>query len=137
MAPRRRASLAELERYEASFAQIDFAVRDTRVLARHALRLLRSDAPVAPELQEGVRELSAAVWELAGAYERPERADAARGHALRAGAAAREGAHPAALEVIGQIRSTAVDLRRAADLVAGAAPDTEEAPTEELLAAAG
>jgi hypothetical protein len=40
----------------------------------------------------------------------------------------------AALEVAGQIRSTAVDLRRAGDLVSGASEPAHEAPTEELLA---
>ena len=35
---------------------------------------------------------------------------------------------------MGQIRSTAVDLRRAADLVRDAAAEEHGAPTEELLA---
>ncbi len=70
------------------------------------------------------------VWSLAGAYEQPERADAVRGHALRAGALAGEAGGG---EVAAQIRSTAVDLRRAADLLALASRC--EAPTEELLAA--
>jgi hypothetical protein len=130
MAPRRRATLGQLERYAGSFAQIDYAVRDTRVLARHALRLLRADETVGGTLAEPVRELSRAVWELAGAYEQPERAEAARARALRAGALAQQ-ADVAAPELIGQIRSTAVDLRRAADLVAGTREP--EAPTEELL----
>src|SRR4051794_22116724 len=62
LSPRRRASLAELERYAASFAQVDFAVRDTRVLARHALRLARSGEAVDPALPDAVRELGLAVW---------------------------------------------------------------------------
>ena len=37
---------------------------------------------------------------------------------------------------IGQVRSTAVDLRRAAGLVAGTADRVDEAPTEDLLAPA-
>jgi hypothetical protein len=139
LAPTRRTALAELERYGASFSQIDFAVRDTRVLARHALRLLRSGEPVPDALIEGVRELGRTVWELAGAYERPERCYAARAHAVNAGALAHavaaDGADAAALEVGGQLRSTAVDLRRASDLVCGAPEPADEKPTEELLLA--
>ena len=129
LSPRRRTSLAELERYGASFAQVDFAVRDTRVLARHAVRLARSGDPIDPALPDAVHELGAAVWSLAGAYDQPDRADAVRGHALRAGALAGEAGGG---EVAAQIRSTAVDLRRAADLLAA---EPLEAPTEELLAA--
>lgn len=136
LSPRRRAALADLERYGASFAQVDFAVRDTRVLARQAVRLLRAGEPVAATLPEAVRELGLAVWTLAGAYDQPERADAVRGHALRAGALAGEAQGAEAREVVGQIRSTAVDLRRAADLLRDAAAEEHEAPTEELLAAA-
>ena len=43
------------------------------------------------------------------------------------------GADLALAEILGQVRSTAVDLMRAAELVAGA---PEEQPTEELLPAA-
>jgi len=129
LSPRRRAALAELDRYEQSFAQVDYAIRDTRVLARHAVRLLRSGSPVPDALLDAVGELSRAVWALAAAYDQPGEVDAVRDHALRAGSLA--GA--SSLEVMGQVRSTAVDLRRAAELVRD---DPVEAPTEELLAAA-
>jgi uncharacterized membrane protein YgaE (UPF0421/DUF939 family) len=128
LAPRRRAALAELERYGASFAQVDFAVRDTRVLCRHAARLSRSGEPVPGE---SVRELARAVWALAAAYDQPEQADAARAYALRAGTLA----GGTALDVSGQVRSTAVDLRRAADIIGQAEEPKLEAPTEELLPA--
>jgi uncharacterized membrane protein YgaE (UPF0421/DUF939 family) len=127
--PRRRAALAELDRYERSFAEVDFAIRDTRVLARHAVRLMRSGAPVPDTLLDAVRELGRAVWALAAVYDQPDEVDAVRDHALRAGSLA--GA--STLEVMGQVRSTAVDLRRAAELVRD---DPVDAPTEELLAAA-
>ena len=72
------------------------------------------------------------VWSLAGAYEQPERADAVRGHALRAGALAGE-------EVGRRARSRP---RSARPRSISAAPPTcsrrregAEAPTEELLAA--
>jgi uncharacterized membrane protein YgaE (UPF0421/DUF939 family) len=136
LSPRRRAARTDLERFGASFAQVDFAVRDTRVLARHSVRLLRAGEPVPPTLPDAIHELALAVWALAGAYDEPERADAVRGHALRAGALAGEANEREAREVVGQIRSTAVDLRRAAELLRDAASDDREAPTEELLAAA-
>ena len=130
LSPRRRASLAELERYGASFAQVDFAVRDTRVLARHAVRLRalrRGDRPGAAGRGARARArrlVAGGRLRPAGARRRRARPRPARG---RAGAARRAAARSSA-----QIRSTAVDLRRAADLL-GAEP--LEAPTEELLAA--
>jgi len=137
LTPRRRSTLAELDRYGASFTQIDYAVRDTRVLARHALRTLRAGDPLPPRLGEAVQELSRSVQELGRSFADPERIEAARGHALRASAIAQELAdvtQPTALEVIGQIRSTAVDLRRASDIVDDDEPFARsEAPTEELL----
>jgi uncharacterized membrane protein YgaE (UPF0421/DUF939 family) len=136
LSPRRRAALTDLERFGTSFAQVDFAVRDTRVLARHSVRLLRAGEPVPSTLPEAIAELGLAVWALAGAFDEPERADAVRGHALRAGALAGDAQSGEAREVVGQIRSTAVDLRRAADLLHDTALEEREAPTEELLAAA-
>jgi uncharacterized membrane protein YgaE (UPF0421/DUF939 family) len=131
LSPRRRSALAALDRYGASFAQVDFAVRDTRVLARHALRLVRAGDPVPAELPAAVRELGRAVWALAAAYDQPSEAEAVHRHALRAGALV----GGPATGVMAQVRSAAVDLRRAADLVGdGAEPDLE-ASTEELLAA--
>jgi uncharacterized membrane protein YgaE (UPF0421/DUF939 family) len=133
--PPRRGAREHIERYGRTLAQIDFAVRNTRVLARNALSLVRGGT-ASPELGEAVRELSAAVWELAAAYDEPQRSDdvrhAGRRAAARATAVASRGGAPALVEVAGQVRSTAVDLVRAAELVAGAAPP-EEMPTEELL----
>jgi uncharacterized membrane protein YccC len=130
-------SRTQLERYGRSLAQIDFAVRNTRVLARHALRLVRSgEVPAA--LPAVVGDLGEAIWELAAAYDDPRRAAGARRLAL--GAAGRATAlHSGApglvtTELIGGIRSTAVDIVRAADLVAGHGEPVLEAPTEELLA---
>jgi uncharacterized membrane protein YgaE (UPF0421/DUF939 family) len=129
VSPRRRAVLAELDRYSTSFAQVDYAIRDTRVLARHSVRGLRSGQPAPEELAEAVRELARSVWSLAAAYDRADEINGAHAHALRAGSLAGD----TALEVMGQVRSTAVDLRRAADLVGDVAIDDAGAPTEELL----
>jgi uncharacterized membrane protein YgaE (UPF0421/DUF939 family) len=135
LAPPRRGAREQIERYGRTLAQIDFAVRNTRVLARNALSFTRAQRP-SPELAGAVRDLSAAVWELAAAYDEPHRSEtvrrAARRAAGRAAGVAASGAEPALVEIAGQVRSTAVDLVRAAELVAGAAPP-EEMPTAELL----
>jgi uncharacterized membrane protein YgaE (UPF0421/DUF939 family) len=137
LAPPRRTAREPLERYARSFDQLDLAVRDTRVLARHAVRALRASDAIGPELPSAVRELVLSVWELAGAYDDPGRIPSARSHAA---AAAGLAAHPGestleTAQIFGQVRSTAVDLRRAADSAA-AVSNGYEPPTEELLAAA-
>src|SRR3954469_13078708 len=117
LAPPRRGARAQIDRYGRTLAQIDFAVRNTRVLARNALRFVRAGRP-SPELAAAVRDLAAAVWELAAAYDEPARSDAARSAgrraAARAAAVTERAGDPAVVEVAGQVRSTAVDLVRAA-----------------------
>jgi uncharacterized membrane protein YgaE (UPF0421/DUF939 family) len=127
ISPRRRLLAPQLDRYAKSFAQVDYAIRDARVLARLTVRGLRSETPPEP-LSEAIRELARSVWSLAAAYDNADELISAHAHALRAGTLAGDGS----LEVMAQIRSTAVDLRRAADLVGDAFEETG-APTEELL----
>ena len=93
--------------------------------------------PVARALPEAVRELGLAVWALAGAYDQPERADAVRGHALRAGALAGEA--QAARRARSRRRSARPPSTCAARPICSrddARTEELEAPTEELLAAA-
>jgi uncharacterized membrane protein YgaE (UPF0421/DUF939 family) len=138
-APPRRGVRSVLERHGRSIPHVDFAVRNTRVLARHALRYTRSRL-VAPEgLAEAIRQLAQAVWTLAAAYDDPTRAAESRDLARAAAAQAREifEREPdlALTEIISQVRSTAVDVMRASELVAGAPQPADELPTEEMLAA--
>jgi uncharacterized membrane protein YgaE (UPF0421/DUF939 family) len=137
LAPPRRAAREQIDRYGRTLAQVDFAVRNTRVLARHAVRFLRAGGPAPPELAASVSDLSAAVWQLAAAYDDPRRSAEVLGLARRAAAGAAavsERAGAAALvEISGQVRGTAVDLVRAAELVGDGAPAPAEVPTEELL----
>jgi uncharacterized membrane protein YgaE (UPF0421/DUF939 family) len=139
LAPPRRRAREQIERYGRTLAQVDFAVRNTRVLARHALRFIRAGAPAPPELAEAVADLGTAVWELAAAYDEPQRTGdvmrLARRGAGRAAAVAEQSADAALVAICAQVRSTAVDLVRAAELVADAAPAPGELPTEELLLA--
>jgi uncharacterized membrane protein YgaE (UPF0421/DUF939 family) len=129
----RRAMRKPLERYARSLGQIDYAVRDTRVLARHVLRRVRAGDGEPAVLAGAVSELAQAVWELAAAFDRPERAEAARRHALTAAELA--GQPVDSPELVAQLRSTAADLRRAAELATDAPAPVDQLPTEELLAA--
>src|SRR3954470_24485255 len=78
LAPPRRRAREQIDRYGRTLAQVDFAVRNTRVLARAVLRFTRTGRPAPPELADAVRELSAAVWELAAAHDHPRRRGAGR-----------------------------------------------------------
>jgi hypothetical protein len=133
--PPRRSSVAQLDRYARSLPQVDYAVRNTRVLARHALSLVREDDDVPEGLPAAVRDLSSAVWELAAAYDAPSHAEPARRLAVQAaaGAAAIPETGTDLVLVRGQVRSAAADLVRAAELVAGEPEAPDERPTEELL----
>jgi uncharacterized membrane protein YgaE (UPF0421/DUF939 family) len=127
-APQRFAARSQVARYDRSVGQLDLAVRNTRVLARHALRPLRSGAAVPAELPFAVTELAQSVWALAGAYDEPQRAGAAR--QLASDAADRAARMTSFPELSIQVGSIAVDLMRAADLVEGL---PEEHLTEELV----
>jgi uncharacterized membrane protein YgaE (UPF0421/DUF939 family) len=137
--PARRSGLEQLHRYEETMPQLDFAVRNTRVLARYAARQVRMGEP-APQLAGAVRELASAVWLLAALYEHPERSVDVR-HSALAAAHMAEAIHdrePSLLttQIVGQVRSVAVDVVRASECLGGGedAP-AWDLPTEELLRA--
>jgi uncharacterized membrane protein YgaE (UPF0421/DUF939 family) len=137
LSPARRRAGEVLGRYERTRPNLEFAIRDTRILARHAVRYSRTRLPAPDELHEAVRTLAGATWSLADAHDDPTRADGVRGDALGAAARARTAYERepdlGLTEIVSQVRTTAVDLVRAADLLAG---DVDDAPTEELLALA-
>src|SRR3954467_15201401 len=60
LAPPRRRARGQVERYGRTLAQVDFAVRNTRVLARNVLRFARTGRPAPPELAEAISDLGAA-----------------------------------------------------------------------------
>ena len=136
--PARRSSHGELVRYERGARHIDFAVRNTRVLARHVVRFLRNDRTAPPELAAAIEDLGLAVWALAAELDDPTRGvREVRLHASRAVARAVEsfeGDRDLGLaEIVAQVRSTAIDLLRAAEAGAASAQPPAETPTEELL----
>jgi len=135
--PGRRSSRAAIERYARGMRHIDYAVRNTRVLARHVGRYLGAGGEPPPELADAVRALAYAVWALAAEFDRetPDGREV-RLHASSAAARATEsfeGNRDLGLaEIVGQVRSTAIDLVRAAE-VGTAEERSEELATEELL----
>lgn len=138
VAPLRRPALAALQRQEELGRNLDFAVRNTRVLAREALRHLRSDGSPVPDLADAVGDLGQAIWALARTFDDPDAHEDARRLALRAGGRATEAlarhADLALIEIAGQVRSTAADLVRASQAGMPDAEGLAEISTEEMLA---
>lgn len=122
---RRRRHLGRLRTVDASIGQLDYAVRNVRVLARAGVTLSRLPTPVPPDLGAALRSLAEAVRAagvaLANDLEGAEEAgDAAAG---RADTAALEAVRIAGrlfapaqtlplVMIVGQIRATAIDLLR-------------------------
>ena len=138
VAPLRRPSLAALERLEELGHNLDFAVRNTRVLARETVRHLRNDGSPVPDLADAVDDLGQAIWALARTSDDPGAHEDARRLALRAGGRATEAlarhADLALIEIAGQVRSTAADLVRASQAGLADGGGLAEISTEEMLA---
>lgn len=133
--PSRRGDRDLLRRYALTMPQLDFAVRNARVLARLVLRQVRTEEPAPEGLSEAMRELAEAVWELGVQYEQPERVTRLRPLALSAAqrAAAISEPSPVLTQIVGQVRSLAADLVRAADQLGEPGAPEWSRPTEELL----
>lgn len=118
--PARRRVRGRIDFYAGAAEQVDLAIRNVRVLARGALRGVRLDENMPPDVSLAVRELAEAVRALRAALEDPSRADAVRPPALRAaGRATLVLEHTGNLSVtavVAQVRSTAVDLLRGSGL---------------------
>jgi uncharacterized membrane protein YgaE (UPF0421/DUF939 family) len=134
--PSRRGDRDLLRRYALTMPQLDFAVRNARVLARLVLRQVRTEEPAPDGLAEAVRELADAVWELGVQYEQPERETRLRPLAVSAAqrSAAITEPSPVLTQIVGQVRSLAADLVRAADQLGEPGGPEWSRPTEELLA---
>jgi len=128
LSPPRRHALGQLALYATAADQLDLAVRNIRVLARAAATTVREGGTVPEALSETILDLAYAVETLAAYIEEPEHPVDTRRFALEAA----EGA-TAVLEesndlgtsmLVGQIRSTAVDLLRASGMDRTEALDT-------------
>ena len=134
----RRSSRAELDRYERGARHVDFAVRNTRVLARHVVRYLRHDRAAPDALAGAMGDLGLAVWALAAELDDPTRPGSqVRRYASSAAARAVESFDDdrdlGLAEIVAQVRSTAIDLVRAAEAGGASSDPLAETPTEELL----
>ena len=138
LAPPRRRTLGTVDDYAEAARQIELAVRNVRVLARGARRAIDLEENVPPEVSDALRDLASAVRALGRALDDHAEADEVRRPALRAAGTAtlvleRTGNLSVSV-IVGQIRSTAVDLLRstgityddAADAVRAAAGDAED-----------
>jgi uncharacterized membrane protein YgaE (UPF0421/DUF939 family) len=116
--PRRRTLLEELDPQAGAAPQIDYAVRDARVLARATTTAIRRGAHIDPRLAEGVETLAKATRALdaVGRGEQGARADvrelASRAVELAGSADVRNSLWPTM--IFGQTRAIAFDLMQAA-----------------------
>ena len=124
ISPPRRRDLMHLGHYATAADQLDLAVRNTRVLARAAVNMVREDRETPERLAETISDLARAVEALGGYLESPDHPPHTRRLALRAAEEATtvlEERHDLETSVlVGQVQCTAVDLLRAS----GMDPDT-------------
>jgi uncharacterized membrane protein YgaE (UPF0421/DUF939 family) len=135
--PGRRSSRGELDRYARAARHIDFAVRNARVLARHSARFVRGGRSAPPELLAAIDDLGLAVWALAAELDEPRGHADVRIPASRAATRATEAFNASPeielAEIVAQVRSTAIDLVRAAEAATAGGDGFVETPTEELF----
>jgi uncharacterized membrane protein YccC len=137
--PARRTARGPLESYEEEGKQIDFAVRNSRVLARNVLRFVRRRGSGPAGLVEAIAQLAAAVRALSTGLGDPQGQGSADARRLAAEAAQRAGevfathGDLSTSAIVSQVRSTAVDIVRASEVDSTAAEAAFDAATEELL----
>lgn len=110
---------SRLVEYANAAVQLELAVRNTRVLARAALRAVEVDPDLPAEVPAAVRRLADAVREVEDALEGRDSSaaiEAAVEAAALATAALERDPALAAAHLVGQVRSTAADLLRALGL---------------------
>ncbi|MGI8585279.1 MAG: FUSC family protein [Thermoleophilaceae bacterium] len=117
MSVSRRHSRSLVTAYAESMRNLDLAVGNVRVVARGALRAISLDDRTPADLLVALHQLAEAVRGIGSALEGAEptssdAGEAARRAAASANAALEETGNMSALHLIGQVRSTAVDLLR-------------------------
>ncbi|WP_051325017.1 FUSC family protein [Candidatus Solirubrobacter pratensis] len=127
----RRGARGTIEAFAGAAAQIDLAVRNVRVLARGAIRALTLKENVPEEVPEALEDLADAVIALERTLADDGSPEAVREPALRAAATAtlvleRTGNLSVSV-IVGQIRSTAVDLLTGSGMDPPAAVDAVRA----------
>jgi hypothetical protein len=112
----RRTARRQIGFYATAGAQIDLAVRNTRVLARGAMRAIATGDATPPGVSLALRELAESVRALATTLDDPAREADVVEPAVRAAAHAtivlEQTANLSVSVIVGQVRSTATDLLR-------------------------
>jgi hypothetical protein len=120
LSPPRRRALGQLGFYATAADQLDLAVRNVRVLARAAVSMVREGTEAPEELSDTILDLARAVEALATYIEEPEHPLDTRWFALEAAeeatAVLQNRSDLQTSMMVGQIRSTAVDLLRASGM---------------------
>jgi uncharacterized membrane protein YccC len=115
-APARRTQRGSMAIYSEAGGQIDLAVRNVRVLARGVVRAIETGDSVPPQVADALRELRQAVQALARWMEDPGQVDGVVDPAIAAALHASEvlemTTNLSVSVIVGQVRSTAVDLLR-------------------------
>ncbi|MEA2295604.1 MAG: hypothetical protein QOE86_3243 [Solirubrobacteraceae bacterium] len=118
--PPQRRELPKLAVYAEALKQVDYAIRNTRVLARGAETAAVRGVPAEPELVEAVRLLARAVRALGEDLKEPhedsEARRLARQAATEATAVLDRRSDLAASLIVAQVRSTAADILRSAGM---------------------
>jgi hypothetical protein len=135
LSPPHRRARGQLRVYADAAAQVDLALRNSRVLARAAIGAVRRGGAGDPDLVEAIRTLARAVRQLGGDLAQPEPSGETRRLALAAAASAtgvleRHRDLPTSM-LVGQVRATATDLLRSVGVerdAAREAVDAAEAP---------
>jgi hypothetical protein len=120
VAPMRWRSRDRFGAYADAAPQLDFAVRNGRVIARRSTVLLRGDQPCPPGLVDAIVALAGVVRSVGDEVGKPAEPHESRRGAVDAYALAREAQQPDSpvivLVLIAQVRSLAYDLLRAGGL---------------------
>jgi uncharacterized membrane protein YgaE (UPF0421/DUF939 family) len=103
----------EVDRFADIVSALELAVNNVRVLARGGTRALALGDSTPPQLISALRSLAQAVRSL-GEGDREEVREAALAAARDANAVLQQTGNMSAIHMVGQLRSTAVDLMRAA-----------------------
>ncbi|MBA2240127.1 MAG: FUSC family protein [Solirubrobacterales bacterium] len=130
--PPRRRSRRHVRYLSEAQAPLDHAVRNTRVLARGAVRATELGERVPPLAIEAIRDLAGAVGEIFDFLSDPADGSATERAALSAASKATEALQEtgnlSVSVIVGQVRSTAVDLLEGLGLEADAARQAIRAP---------
>ena len=117
LAPTRWSERGRIRRYAQAAPQVEFAMRNARVLARAGVRAVELEPRISESLIAAIRDLSISARQLEAALEHHESGSAARASAQKAAreatAALEEGMGFAIDVLVGQARSIATDLLRA------------------------